>query len=212
MTNKPIFENYQYSLTDNLNVPNNLSHSQVITEDILHRIETYSLKSFISTEDSILDIGCAEGMFCIHLAKLAKSTTGIDPIASHIETAKHYTQKYNLTNCNWIQQDFVTFCQNNNQQFNVVMCFAAHSYIIGTHKRCHWNDDKKMIISYEEFVNYMIQLTAPNGFIIIEGHPKSDPDHQDWEPLLEKLLPKVSLIRLQIGRPNRPLGIFQNDR
>ena len=212
MTRQPIFRNYQFSLIDNLNVPQGQNPNKFITEDISHRIENYELKSFISINDDILDIGCAEGLFCIHLAKLARSTTGIDPIGSHIETARGFAKKYNLTNCHWIQQDFATFCENNTKKFNIVMCFAAHSYIIGTHKRCYWNKEEMNLMDYEKFVNNLVNLTQKDGHIFIEGHPNSDPDHQDWQPLMNILLAKISLVKFKAGRPDRPFGIFKNDR
>lgn len=38
---------------------------------------------------TILDVGCAEGLLSIELAKAGAEVTGIDIIASHIEMAKH---------------------------------------------------------------------------------------------------------------------------
>lgn len=208
---KPYFYNYQYSLTDNLNVPTNTPHSSVITEDVTHRINTYELIPLLSPEYDILDIGCAEGMFCIKLAPYVKSATGIDPIPSHLKTAELYAQSYNIQNCNWITQDFVTFCQNNNKQFDIVMCFATHSYIIGTHKECHWDEGEMPMTDFIGFSNYLIDLIKPEGYLIIEGHPTFDTDHQDWEPLMSLLVPKLNLLKLKMGRPSRPLAIFKKN-
>lgn len=207
---KPIFHAYQCSLTDNLNIPNR-SHPALKTEDIDCRIEKYGLMSLVNPEYDVLDIGSAEGLFCIRLSPHVKSTTGVDPIPSHIQSAQNFTQKYNLTNCNWICKDFITFCQNNTQQFDLVLCFAAHSYIIGTHKRCHWGEGEIPAVDFEGFSKHLIQLIKPDGYLVLEGHPDFDADHQDWEPLMKLLLPKLSLQSIGTGRPSRPLGIFKKE-
>jgi len=180
-------------------------------DDIEQRIKHYNLKSIVKKTDDILDIGSAEGLFCINLAPYVKSVTGVDPITIHNTKAKEIAKLKNISNCNFIQNDFVTFCEKTTQQFDLVTCFAVHSYIIGTHKRCHWEPEEMDMTTFEGFANYMIGLIKSGGLMMIEGHPTFDQDHQDWEPLMSILKPRLTIVDERMGRPNRNLILFRNE-
>lgn len=191
---KPIFKDYQSN-----------------QEDIKHRIESYGLFDFINSETELLDIGCNQGVFCTILSEHIKNATGIDVVKEHFTTANQIKEEKNIKNCDFIPQDFVTFCQNTKRKFNLIFCFAAHSYIIGTHERCHWDSGEVPMVDFDTFGQYIIDLMTPKGVLIIEGHPTSDKAHKDWEPLMEVLKKQLRLNIIKQGRPGRLLAIFTKD-
>ncbi len=60
----------------------------------------------ISTQDTVLDIGCGNGAMAYDLAKKAKSVVGIDILKKNIAQAK---QKYSRKNLKYIHGDAINF-------------------------------------------------------------------------------------------------------
>lgn len=189
---KPIFENYQAN-----------------SNEIKSRIELYGLLDFVNSETELLDIGCNHGVFCTMLSKHIKNATGIDAVKEHIDIANKIKKENNIKNCEFIPQDFVTFYNNTKKKFNLIFCFATHSYIIGTHERCHWDSGEMPMIDFDTFGRYIIDLLTTPGILIVESHPTTDKAHQDWNPLIEVLKKQLILKIVKQGRPNRLLGIFE---
>lgn len=171
------------------------------------RIIKYKLHKYLSPDSDVLDIGCNQGEFCVLLSPHIRSAVGVDIVSTHLEQARATQAELGVTNCEFINAGFAEYAENTDSSFDVILCFAAHSYIIGTNSQCRWEEGN---VSFEDFAELLNKLLKPNGYLIIEGHPTFDKNHQDWHPLLNVISPyKYKEVEEYEGRPSRTLKIWQ---
>lgn len=121
----------------------------------IYRIKNYSLESFISSKDDILDIGCNIGCLGIECSKMAASYTGFDNNGNLIDIAKNLASYYSIKNCFFEKTDFNKFLKSNQRKYNIIFSFAVHV----------WID-----INMEDYSKKLISLLKPNGIILIESN------------------------------------------
>jgi len=100
-----------------------LSHEtsfHVFNEDS-HPVRTHSidyLKSRISSEHKVLDLGCKYGEISFALSHIAREVVGIDYSASSIQIAKKKHQNENLS---FLEADAKEYLANTNEKFDVLI-------------------------------------------------------------------------------------------
>tara|TARA_R110000824_G_scaffold324470_1_gene511445 strand:+ start:1494 stop:2072 length:579 start_codon:yes stop_codon:yes gene_type:complete len=173
------------------------------------RIIKYKLHKYLNPDSSVLDVGCNQGEFCLQLSPHIRRAVGIDIVNEHLEQARSTQAKLDVTNCEFTNAGFAEYAENTDSSFDAILCFAAHSYIIGTNSQCRWDEGN---ISFERFAELLDKLLKPDGYLIIESHPTFDKNHQDWHPLLDVIATyKYKEVEEREGRPSRILKIWKKD-
>jgi len=109
------------------------------------------LKSYLSTDDHVMDIGCGTGTQCADLANNVKQITGIDISSKLLEIAKHRITEHKIDNVEFIQST-VFDVRFKPDSFDVVMAF----YVL------HFFED------IDEVVRHIHELLKPDGLFILE--------------------------------------------
>lgn len=109
------------------------------------------LKSYLSSEDYVLDIGCGTGTQCDDLANNVKHVTGIDISDKLLAIAEMRKVEREIMNVEFIQT--TVFDERfESESFNVVMAF----YVL------HFHED------IDEVVRHIYDLLKPGGLFVLE--------------------------------------------
>lgn len=167
------FKNYQ-SLSDAQATPGNARRP------IQRRIEQYGLKSILTNQSDVLDIGCNRGYFGILLSPIIKSYTGLDHDKNEqaIGLAEAKTRK--ITNVNLVNSTFEKY--QGAKKFDLILCLAVHGYIT-----------LPMNVVADRLFNHLKR----GGHLVLESHPPGylgEPTAK-WDPLTAELKKTMSLVR-----------------
>ncbi len=122
-----------------------------IADNAAYQKKIEKLKSYLSAEDYVLDIGCATGTQCDDLASNVKHVTGIDISSKLLAVAKQRKAERQIENVEFIQA--TVFDERfEPDSFNVVMAF----YVL------HFCED------IDEVVRRIHGLLKPGGVFILE--------------------------------------------
>lgn len=124
----------------------------------LYRILKYGLHNILNKEQSVLDIGCNCGFLDMMLAGDVKSVLGIEYDVALVKIADLVKDYLHLKNCEFIQRDFNSWYQKNENHYNVIFSFAIH----------HW-----LNITSEVYVEELDRLLLPEGYLCFESHDLS---------------------------------------
>ncbi|PRX23134.1 methyltransferase family protein [Orenia metallireducens] len=86
-------------------------------------LKKYSQFCQIAKDDSVLDVACGSGDFCLFLAPRVKSVCGIDLSDNLINLAKEQVEEFNLENVTFICDDFQKV--NFKERFSMLVCRMA---------------------------------------------------------------------------------------
>lgn len=134
----------------------------------LPRIQDYGLLGLVRPDSSVLDIGCNAGLFGYCLSPSIGRYLGIDHAAESIRLARAQAPP----NCTFVCQSFRDFSVT--ERFDLVLCLAVHAYFA---------------VPMEDAASKLAALLAPNGSLILEGHPAgcANEPGQFFEPLHRSL-------------------------
>lgn len=108
------------------------------------RIHTINyLRTKISSEHKVLDLGCKYGEITYAISEMAKEVIGIDYSASSIKIAKEKHQNNNLT---FIVADAIEYLNSTENKFDV---------LILSHILEHIDEPKKFLSDFTTFFNYV---------------------------------------------------------
>ena len=105
----------------------------------------------ISSEDTVLDIGCAEGTITRKIAKKAKSVTGLDKSKSMLEELNKNAENEGLGNIKTIQMDIKDLDYEHIGDYDIVLasrCLNGISYI------------KDTVLTLNEIANKYVYITV----------------------------------------------------
>jgi len=80
----------------------------------------------LETNDSVLDIGCAEGLISLEVAKKVKTVIGFDIEPYRIEIAKYNAKQQNIKNINFLIDNYRTF---NYTTYDKILCLGVYHKI-----------------------------------------------------------------------------------
>lgn len=109
------------------------------------------LKSYLSSEDYVLDIGCGTGTQCNDLANNVKHVTGIDISSKLMAIAETRKTERKIKNVEFVQST-VFDARFKYDSFNVVMAF----YVL------HFYED------FDEVIKHIYDILKPSGLFILE--------------------------------------------
>ena len=111
----------------------------------------------ISSEDTVLDIGCGEGTITKKIAKKAKSVTGIDKSEGMLEILNEKAQENNITNIETIEEDLTKITADNVGKHDIVVASRSLNNIINI---------KETIANINEIANKYVYITlfGPNNW------------------------------------------------
>lgn len=154
------------------------------------RVETYGILEYVNKQSKVLDLGCNRGFFGTYLTPHIGSYVGIEGDRNQLLHAQP-TSKMNLRFMDYKRID---------QQFDVILCLAFHSYVG---------------IPMKQFADDLDSMLSQDGTLFLEGHPpgyREEPG-KHWEPLKSALLDlgfKVVLEKNVTDRElKRPFAILQ---
>lgn len=122
-----------------------------IADIAAYQMKIEKLKSYLSSEDYVLDIGCGTGTQCDDLAKYAKHVTGIDISSKLLAIAEMRKEEREIKNVEF-EQTTVFDRRFESASFNVVMAF----YVL------HFYEN------IDEVVRRIYYMLKPGGFFILE--------------------------------------------
>ena len=105
----------------------------------------------ISSEDTILDIGCAEGTITRKLAKKAKSVTGIDKSELMLEELDKKAAEENISNIKTIQMDIKDMNYSNIGDYDIVLASRCLNGIYNI---------KETLFTLNEIANKYVYITV----------------------------------------------------
>ena len=122
-----------------------------ITDDEAYHKKIEKLRSYLSSEDYVLDIGCGTGTQCDDLAYNVKHVTGIDISKKLLAIAEMRKDEREIKNVEFVQT--TVFDERfDNSSFNVVMAF----YVL------HFCED------IDEVFRRIYDILKPGGLFILE--------------------------------------------
>ena len=124
--------------------------------NIPKRVNDYEIPLYLKPDTTILDIGCNRGYFGIYLSNKIQEYTGIDHDINELTRGNEEIKKQNITNVQLIHGDFETLPLN--KSFSFIFSFAVHVYIK---------------LTMHEYATRLSNILKPNGYIFLEGHPKT---------------------------------------
>lgn len=133
----------------------------------LERIRNYQLRSAISKESKILDIGCNIGLFGAELSPYIQSYIGIDINKELIDIANLIKKTRKITNCEYKTCDFLNFSQNQKEAtFDLVLSFAVHVWIG---------------LPPQDYANLLYKIVTPEGHLLLESNSLHSNDKYFFE-------------------------------
>ena len=105
----------------------------------------------ISDDDTVLDIGCAEGTITRKIAKKAKAVTGIDKSELMLEELNKNAKDENITNINTIQMDINDLSHESIGDYDIVLASRCLNGIYNI---------KDTILALNEIANKYVYITV----------------------------------------------------
>ena len=105
----------------------------------------------ISSEDSVLDIGCAEGTITRKIAKKAKSVTGIDKSKLMLEELNKNAEDENIANIETIQMDINDLSYEGIGDYDIVLASRCLNGIANI---------KETVFTLNEIANRYVYITV----------------------------------------------------
>ena len=122
------------------------------------RLEEYGILSSISKQNSVLDLGCAEGFLGITISRLTgASVLNIDHNQEAVRQGLNLVRVLNLTSVRYFVGDIRSFSSKN--KFDRILAMAAYK-----------TDDGGIHMNLQEYLFRIKKLLTKNGLIYFESH------------------------------------------
>lgn len=105
----------------------------------------------ISSEDTVLDIGCAEGTITRKIAKKAKSVTGIDKSKGMLEELNRNAEREKISNIKTIQMDINDLNYEGIEDYDIVLASRCLNGIFNI---------KNTLLTLNEIANKYVYITV----------------------------------------------------
>ena len=151
----------------------------------------------LSPNDTVLDLGCAEGTITRKIAKKAKSVTGLDKSELMLEELNKNAKQENIDNINTIQMDIEEIEYGTLGDYDIVLASRCLNGIVNI---------KKTIETLNEIANKYVYITlfgsSTNGYkkekAEIAGKPfKAGTDYMVLAMLLKSLGIEPNVLQLE---------------
>jgi SAM-dependent methyltransferase len=127
----------------------------------LRRLEEYGLLGSISTEHSVLDLGCAEGFLGIKISQLTGANVlNVEHSQVAVNRGMNLISFLKLTNVKYALLDLRSFESQN--KFDRILAMAAYK-----------TDDGGVEMNLNDYLKFLMNLLAVNGLIYFESHFES---------------------------------------
>lgn len=132
-----------------------------------YRVLRYGLNDILSSDMTVLDIGCNTGFIDITIADKVKKITGIEYDSNLASICRYVSEELNINNYNVENQEFSNWYKShNNKKYDAVLSFAIH----------HW-----LNINSIDYSNIIDNLLNDNGYLWLESHDNNGGDAQYFE-------------------------------
>ena len=151
----------------------------------------------IRPEDTVLDIGCAEGTITRRIAKKSKSVTGIDKSEKMLEELNRKAEEENISNINTIQKDINDLDYDEIGDYDIVLASRCLNGIYHI---------KETLLTLNEIANKYVYITVFGSSTHkykkekaeIAGKPfKAGTDHMVLVMLLKSLGIEANVLQLE---------------
>ena len=151
----------------------------------------------ISSDDTVLDIGCAEGTITRKIAKKAKSVTGIDKSELMLEELNKKSDEDNISNINTIQMDINDLTYESIGDYDIVLASRCLNGIANI---------KETLLTLDEIANKYVYITVFGSSTHkykkekaeIAGKPfKAGTDHRVLVMILKSLQIEANVLQLE---------------
>jgi len=161
------------------------------------RFAEYGLADFLTGRDTVLDLGCNTGFFALFMAGHAGYVRGIEANRDLVEIGNLAKSYLSIDNCDILCRSYETM--ERDQRFDLILSCNFHYYLN---------------ITAVEFMDHMLQLLNPGGYLLMEKatHIKPDLSDGDLKRLNNLAIPEVeSLVRKGVLRIIRQ-GVSSSNR
>ena len=90
-----------------------LNKSLTHSDDYLPQLETNAIKSFLNSNDKVLELGCGASDNSIHYMKKVKNYIGVEQIETFVELSNQKIEEANLSNSEILVNDGFEYIKNN---------------------------------------------------------------------------------------------------
>ena len=158
------------------------------------RFEDYNIKSYLSLEKSVLDIGSNCGFFTLHSSKFVKKISGVEInpyLVSIADDAKNFLNINNSLFHNSSFEDFSTA-----EKFDIIFSLANDSTI-----------DQNTKFNFFEYVDKILQLLTPTGILIFECQAADMVPPSKFDPKLDHLKTFFKILEQKIVKSEYPVNV-----
>ncbi len=121
------------------------------------RVANYNLLQYLNATDTVLDIGCNTGYIALEISKNVAQVEGLEINPHLINVANLVKNHLQITNARFVPVSFEEF--KGEKQYSVILSLASHET---------W--DNNSTFTFNEYVEKMVKLCAPQGLLIFESH------------------------------------------
>lgn len=162
------------------------------------RIIRYHLPELLTKDSRVINIGCNCGFFDLQISPYIKEVYGIDIDPQFIDIAKKTKEYMEIEN---VRFEVKNFLDGITGKFDAVCLLGVHQYII-----------ENGGISYEEFVERVMELIDSNGILFFESHGMFS-DAERYRSLCnlfkEQGMKEILMENLLLTEGNRDLTVFR---
>lgn len=158
------------------------------------RFKEYDIEKYLSTDITVLDIGCNCGFFSLYSARFVKQIDGVEINPYLIAIANDVKEYLHQTNAYFFANSFEDY--NTDKTYNVIYSFANDSTI-----------DKNTKFNFEEYIEKINSLLKMNGFLIFESQAADNMPPEKFNPKFEYLKRKFKIVEDRIVHSEYPVNV-----
>lgn len=121
------------------------------------RMQQYEIDSLLNSTQSVLDIGSNMGFMSLYFAERCKRVDALEYNPYLCQIGQLAANTLSIDNVSFLCGDFFVFRPAHT--YDIVLSFASHATI-----------DKRMLISFEDYIRKIYALLNPGGYLLFESH------------------------------------------
>jgi SAM-dependent methyltransferase len=121
------------------------------------RMKAYEIDSLLDKNHRVLDIGSNMGFMSLYFAERCKHVDALEYNPYLCQIGQLAANTLSIDNVSFLCGDFFVFKPEHT--YDIVLSFASHATI-----------DKRMLISFEDYIRKIYALLNPGGYLLFESH------------------------------------------
>lgn len=159
-----------------------------------NRFRSYNIEKYLSKNKKILDIGCNTGFFTLSVSRFVENIVGVEINPYLIDIANDVKKYLQIHNASFQKSSFEDFAAL--EKFDVVFSLANDETIDGNTK-----------FTFKEYVEKITQILKNDGLLIFESQAADAYDRSKFEPKLEFLNEKFTVLEDRIVLSEYPVNV-----